>query len=233
MAHGVGMRADVLIQHLAAAYPEVTHGRWKAEACLPASAMALRVLAAFAIRARAVPVQLMCYNPAWAARLLEERPAPRSPEEAREWAEAGCYSVGIGFPMSPTANDPGHWNAHMVVVTDSPLLQTQVLIDLTLGQAARPAKGMDLAPTLIYPVVPGFEDGAPVMLQDVQGSLLAYSRHPNPPPWESLHTWSPYYDSVTETRFMRALTERGVPMTTPEAVPPPPRMRKVRRRPVT
>jgi hypothetical protein len=93
------------------------------------------------------------------------------------------YQVDIG---DPTAMRPGGWPGHLVAVLDR-----RWLVDLSLGQAARPALGIDVGPIAAAiddpePFLRGRSDLAGV----VRDSLVVYRSRPTDRTYRVGRAWS-------------------------------------------
>lgn len=117
------------------------------DACIAATRVAIHALAEKRVPARALHVSVVAYNPPY-RELLEARHAdpegwdslPHDEKERLtvEWRERGAWSVLLGFGADPRAKRPGY-DGHVVAI-----VKERWLLDLTIGQAARPHKGIHL-----------------------------------------------------------------------------------------
>lgn len=147
-------------------------------ACIEATKIGVAVLADVGVPAAPITVQTVAYNPA-AAQLL--RTNPDGLQAAMAAADpgdlAGPWLVGVGMRgQRPVAQD--RWPGHLVIG----VRRHGLVVDLTVDQASRPARGMTLGPA-VFAVPPddlwwsggvthGFQAG------DTGQCVLAVTAHP-------------------------------------------------------
>jgi hypothetical protein len=106
------------------------------DSCIISTAVAIDVLQHFGFHARPLSVRTKIYNAA-AVDCMKKRLLPR-PDQIQEWSEKyGAWTVGIGFGEKQS---PSKWPGHLVVLCED------ILIDVSLDQAARPQHNMNLTP---------------------------------------------------------------------------------------
>jgi len=134
--------------------------------CLTTTRVGLETLRYFGIDSRPLVTQSVAANAAWVA-WQASGAGGEMPDEA--------WSVASGFVPS---EGPG-LNAHVV------LLVGDELLDLDAGAAARPPRGIHVAPTERLPWDP--EHGASRDLEE--GGVLVYLPHPHPPQFKHTPDW--------------------------------------------
>jgi hypothetical protein len=92
-------------------------------------------------------------------------------------------ALGIGFGRDDRQERPG-WDGHLVAI-----LESTVLVDLTLDQASRPEKNIVLHPG--WSVVPtSFLAGRDMAQCDMNGSRVSYSAMPADRSFTSAGDWT-------------------------------------------
>ncbi len=156
--------------------------RYRPDGCIAAARVLVDVFDRLHVRCRPLAVTVDVFNPAMVARATAEGGRlPADTEEYQRWiVESGCWWLTLGGASDP---EPGKWPGHVgVVVWES------VLIDLTLQQASRPARGILLAPAAVQ-VCPAFLAGSESRVVTMGGSELHYVARPehksfmNAPDW--------------------------------------------------
>jgi hypothetical protein len=143
--------------------------RFRPDSCIVSTRIAIDVLDYFGIKAKALPVKLGAYNPlAWES--VEKGVEP-------DW-NGGAWGVGIGTasPIAFTRQSPSGVDGHLVA-----LVEDTTLLDLSIDQASRPAKGITLAPYFgaIRPEnLAGFEEGEGLVFRVDGDCRIVYWRHP-------------------------------------------------------
>src|SRR5262249_29776146 len=116
--------------------------RYRPDSCIAAARVLVDVFDRLHVRCRPLSVVVDVFHPAMVARAaLEGGRLPETTEEYQRWvAESGCWwlTLGMGEPR------PGRWAGHVAVVA-----WDAVLLDLTLPQASRPQRGIELAPLAV------------------------------------------------------------------------------------
>jgi hypothetical protein len=153
--------------------------------CVAGTALGIGVLEHFGIPAEPLPVRLMIWN-ALASRFIAEKGTlPMNGDPDWEGAvKEGAWTLGVGWP-NPTG-EPSKWDGHLVIVAPG------VMIDLTLGQVNRPAKGIQLsASRFVWPDNATVGMRIPITRED--GLTVVYSpssdsRWKAAPPWKDRNT---------------------------------------------
>jgi hypothetical protein len=106
--------------------------------CIFATRVAIEVAAYFGIEARAVAVQVLLVNAAFAKHIAEDD------ADCRKWAGIdGSHSVGIGFGYLKGQPVDNTWNGHLIAVADG------CFGDFSIQQAERPDKGIATGPGVV------------------------------------------------------------------------------------
>ena len=107
--------------------------------CIAATAITLGVFRSLGIRAEPFSCRVVIFNRAFIDRSERAGRVPQTPAEVREWTGDGLsWSLGVGWPAPHLTGWPGHLVA----------LVEDALIDASIEQANRPAKGIVLPPVL-------------------------------------------------------------------------------------
>lgn len=118
--------------HLLAEYGRAEILKWfKPDSCIASTKVAMKVLSHFKIPARPKCFTLEIMNPVY-RELFDKHGHPQK-EQAEEWLAQGAWEVII--------SDHNGEIGHVVAIADE-----QFLIDLSLDQASRPQKQMELEP---------------------------------------------------------------------------------------
>jgi hypothetical protein len=137
---------------------------FRTDSCIVSTRIAIDVLQHFKIKAEAISVSAMVCNPVHVAKVKEIGRQPLTEEEAQEWANNGAWDVLIGPPKEPGIG-------HVVALTD-----TRILIDLSIDQANRPHKNIQVGPLATY-VKDDFIDGKNIHLENTpNGGVIIYRR---------------------------------------------------------
>ena len=134
---------DVIAALMKVARP-VIRTTFRQDSCIPSTRIGIDVLAYFGLKAVPMPLFMLIYNDeamklieGGKAAQLQELMHSRGPDEP-----GGPWSVGVGAEI---ANSSG-WAGHLVVG----LPEYRVLIDLSIDQASRPHKGIDLPIPMLF-----------------------------------------------------------------------------------
>jgi hypothetical protein len=145
---------------------------FRPDSCIASTAVALDTLAVFGIGARPLNTEAQILNAPLVARLDAGEALPSGEAAQLAWMDSfGGWSLGLGMGLDA---NPGHWPGHLVC-----WLNSGAFIDLSLDQASRPEKGIELTPGLFTPP-PGFERGgvpAPFLLPG--GTACIYEARPH------------------------------------------------------
>jgi len=109
------------------------------DCCIEATWIAIEVLRRFGAEAVPLPVQVALFNgPAWRLHGLGFR------IDGLAWKTQSAWSVGVGYG---TTSAPDRWNGHLVAIV--PTDDGDWLLDLSIGQAHRPGRNLDVGPMLL------------------------------------------------------------------------------------
>ena len=131
------MHPLTVIQHLVALARPIILTQYDPDSCIGSTRIGIDVLAHFGIEAHPEPTRAFVANKHLLRRLQREGGKFTPPFRGNEW------SVGVGWPPTTPPKKPGY-NGHLVIIV--PYNGREVLIDLTLDQAYRPAKGIHAKP---------------------------------------------------------------------------------------
>jgi len=159
-------KLKALMDSACAVFPRL----YRPDGCIAAGRVLLRVLERLHVRARALPVVVEVANPVLVELIERHGRCYETAEEAQRWADAGAWQVSLGLP--DTEPQPGRWPGHLVVVA-----WEGVVLDLTLPQCNRPAKGIRLAPVAVR-VPPEWLTGEGEQCFEMNGSQIAYVARP-------------------------------------------------------
>jgi hypothetical protein len=116
------------------------------DTCILAAAALADALAALGCgRADPIPVSFIACNPPMTRAIFELGRAP-SEDEMRAMLDAAPDRYTIGVAPGLRAEKPNRWDGHLVLGW-----RDRLLLDSTLGQAARPAWGLHLGPLVAAP----------------------------------------------------------------------------------
>ena len=178
------VRRRAILEALAALARPLILERFGPSSCIASTAIGIDVLRRFGIGARPLPVRVEIYNPALAAALAAGNEPPTDPAARPAWMDAfGGWSIGLGMGGD---EEPGKWPGHLVCWVDSP----PVFVDLSLDQASRPARQIELG-TAVFEPLPGFERGdqlAPFALPN--GCLCRYQAVPAQQEFRRVPDWA-------------------------------------------
>lgn len=127
----------------------------------------------------------MCVNATAVARAvlnLYAIPALPMVTQIQVQSDDSKYVVENGPP--PYGYSEDGWDGHLV------LIAMGFLLDLSVGQFSRPDHGIEMQPTLVAPVPPGFVKGASALLINMPKGRIGYVAHPNNKSYEPLPGWS-------------------------------------------
>jgi len=121
---------------------------FSANSCINSTRVLIEVFRRCGLVARPFAVRVMVFSRAFAERAEREGRIPQSDDELHAWCDQpGVYSVGIGFgvPNMP----PDRWAGHLVLRAG-----LHYLLDATISQASRPARGIHMPDVVLLDDVP-------------------------------------------------------------------------------
>jgi hypothetical protein len=177
------LRRPVLSAFLATMVP-LLRQEFRADCCIAAVRLTQAILAGFDLEVTPLPVQVAIFNAAFVRRIERGESWPASAEESRRWAdEDGAWTIGIGG--GPPR--PGHWPGHLVAMIGG---TPQLLCDLTLPQANRPARQIIL-PALLHSVpAPPNGPGVAWWGTTINGATVMYYTDPANQSYRTSHDWA-------------------------------------------
>jgi hypothetical protein len=155
---------------------------FRKDSCIASVKVACEVLAHHHLIAEPLVVRVMVFNPAFVARIESGADFPESGEIVRQWFEEdGSWTLGIGYGE----RQPNSWPGHLVAV----LREQRLMIDLSLDQACRPEKGIDLVPS-VFDVQDTFLSGEETLVQEINGSVVKYNAFPDDRSYRISPNWT-------------------------------------------
>jgi hypothetical protein len=149
----------------------------KPDVCVGATRIACLALAEVGIKASPLPVRVQAMSARYRAALVGgEIAAVSSEEEAQRLAAEGAHMVDIGHPHNEgriRSDGSRGYNAHLVA-----LVERRWVLDLTIPQVNRPAKGIWFEP-LHFAATREFMGGTPLVFRNDEGATLVYVRVEN------------------------------------------------------
>lgn len=148
------------------------------DVCVLATRLACLALGEVGIKASALPTRFDGYSPAYVQGVKDGTIAEdvtTTPEDLARLREHGAWTVKIGHPENEGVARPDGrrgYNGHLVT-----LVERRYVLDLTIGQASRPSKGMFFMPHW-FRATPEFMAGEPVVFES-DGSMATYIRIDN------------------------------------------------------
>jgi hypothetical protein len=146
-----------------------------ADSCIACTRIAVDTLRTFGVRAKPLAVEVVIHNADAAAHI--ERGEPEAAQH-----DPAAWSLQLGF----VPDDLGDhiYNGHVVC-----LVEQRRILDLTLGQASRPERGVNLGPGVFGPLPSDFEttgSSFPV----TGGCVAVYRPHTNERGFLPLPHWA-------------------------------------------
>ena len=139
------------------------------DSCINSTRVLLEICRAYGLAADGFPVRTQVFSRAFMQRAHREGRLPED-HELRSWcAQPGVWSVGIGYGTPEM--DATRWPGHLVLRAGR-----SYLIDATISQASRPARGIAMPDMLVIDAVPPeFWRGHGIVTADTpDGSWLRY-----------------------------------------------------------
>jgi hypothetical protein len=191
------------LRRVLAAAPPVLAKYFRPDCCIGATRIAIDVLAGFGVDAVPMPCEVLVFNPAYRANVEAGRRA-KDVGEMEAFGD-GSWTVGVGFGEDPR---PGCWPGHLVAGVPS----LGLVLDLTITQADRPARGIVLEPLLVAPS-PAAVDGRGYCWFDVNGCAVGYRFLRAAPDWRGSRDWCDAGRSRKPAAEIAAAVRRGAPTT--------------------
>jgi hypothetical protein len=120
------------------ARPEIL--KWyRPDSCIASSRVVFDLLRHYGMKPLAMACHVRVLNAALLKRIEKEGRHPKDEAEIRKWSRGdGSWNIGIGGTGQAR---PHRWDGHLVV-----LAYRQVMIDVSIDQANRPRKNIELKP---------------------------------------------------------------------------------------
>jgi hypothetical protein len=164
------------------------HGRpeilkeFRADSCIVSTIIGIDVLSHFNVLANPLPVQVTIWNPAFCKRIQAGQPFPKDIQELDVWVkEDGAWNVGLGLGGDP---EPGKWPGHLAVLAEG-----KYLIDLSLDQASRPHRNINLEPLGML-VTEEFVTGKEPKIIQINDCVLRFLASPGNLGYSKSSDWS-------------------------------------------
>lgn len=120
--------------------------RYRPDSCIAATRILVDVLTELHVPVRPLAVTVHIFNQAFVERSDQEGRLPSGPDELNCWlTECGAWSIGLGELDPDSVPEPGRWNGHLAAVAWG-----HILVDLTVAQANRPAKNINLPALVVH-----------------------------------------------------------------------------------
>jgi hypothetical protein len=153
----------------------VLRRHFKEDSCINSTRVLLEVFRGYGLAASPFAVRALIFSKGFVDRVAREGYIPQGDAEVRQWcAQPGVYSVGIGFgvPGMP----PDRWPGHLVLRAGK-----HYLLDATISQASRPARGIRMPEMAFLDSVPlEFWRGQGVAISESpDGSMIRYEPDPS------------------------------------------------------
>lgn len=176
---------DALLLRLLQVAPPVLARVYAPDSCIAATQLLCTLLPRLGYPVTPCPVIVTVYNAAFVARYQRLGHLPATPAETRHWATTtGAWWLGLGYPTG--RHDPARWAGHLAALVTA--ADRAYLLDLTLGQATRPAYAIQLEPVLV-PVPAAFARGRRPAITAVNGCLVHYQGQPTNQEYRTAPDW--------------------------------------------
>jgi hypothetical protein len=138
------------LERFAQAFQRIAPRYYREDCCIASARIAREVLTKHLHFPRVRPLVVLAtiVNPI----LVAKGRLPKTDEEAHQWQEEGCWMVELGYRGD--RKDPTRWPGHLAT-----LVGENALLDLTVMQAHRPHKGIELVEPFLLEVSPNFVTG--------------------------------------------------------------------------
>jgi len=169
---------DKTIRSLLLAAPPIYRKVFRPDCSLEGTCIAIEALAYFGVPATAMSASLWAFNP-YAVKVVETEGLLTSENpKAEEHLEAGYHAAWVGKTGDVV---PGRWDGYLVIVTD------KHLVDLTIGNAGVPEKGLPLA-AMSLERPESFDQPAGYELPG--GAKVLYTFYPTDTSYKQARNWS-------------------------------------------
>ena len=156
------------------------------DCCIAIARINQIILEAYHFKVIPLTVQIEIFNEAF----VEKGRPPKDEHEAKAWAEEGVWKIVLGYRKQPLK--PGMWPGHLVSIVNN-----QYMLDISITQANRPHKNINLQPLAITTV----SYDKPLCIRD-QNTYLFYDFFPDDKSFYQKPDWqSPHQNIVREIEF--------------------------------
>lgn len=133
------LQAPAVLQAMIQVARPIILERYTSDCCIESTAIAIEVLRRFGAEAVPLPVSVALFNAsAWRMHALGFK------IDGVDWRTQSAWSVGVGYGEQSA---PGRWSGHLVAIV--PTDDGDWLLDLSIGQAHRPGRDLDVGPMLL------------------------------------------------------------------------------------
>ena len=183
---------------------------FREDSCINSTRVLLEVFRALRLDASPFSVRAMVFSKAFVQRVGAEKHMPGSEAELRAWtSDPDIYSVGVGFGSIHMPKDG--WPGHLVLRAGH-----DRLLDATISQASRPARGIHMPDMLVVEDVPArFWRGRGVVVREIpDGSIVRYEPNAKNNGYIASPGWSlrPHAEGAAYQEIMALLQAGGGPL---------------------
>ena len=162
----------------------------RVDSCILSTKAMCMIARGLGLRARPLTVETTIVNPVFAT-WIRARPlgTPIPDDVAYRLGDEGGRFVVVGDRTEPAK--PGFWSGHLVAIVDSPYVTAPPrLIDLSIDQAHRPKKRINLTGPITFPVEhTEFLQGTAEAHYNLDDLLIVYVAHPNDNSYSDSPDW--------------------------------------------
>lgn len=179
---------------------------YRSDSCIASAWIVCATLRHFGFNAKPMGVHCEVFNAEYIRALaIGARPpnADEPPEQITAWFEKhGAHSISLGA-LTPGAPTWATEAAHVVVLSGA------YLIDTSVDQASRPAKGIDLPPAIFARMPVEWAKGGVWQIMPMPGGgMIRYRAHPNEHGWVKSVSWQDDgYDRRVRDKIVSTLVE--------------------------
>ena len=157
--------------------PKIILRKFKEDCCIAATRILIEVLKKFHFKdLKPLTVEANIFNEVY----LKKGRLPQSDEEAQTWLTEGAWQIVLG---DRELQLPNKWPGHLVVI-----LNNKHMIDLSLFQANRPHKNINMEP--LCAIVPeGFVKGEDHCSLIFKNCLMTYISFPQDNTYQKAKDW--------------------------------------------
>lgn len=158
--------------------------------CILTARVTLELLKHYKVPARAIPMKVAIFNERMVERISKEGRMPKDTSEGEQWAKQdGSWGLAIGYTGAVM---DGHYDGHLGVLVHYKVNSEDediggILLDLAIGQASRPSRGIVLEP--LSSSVPAQFLSGEAFLASCNGCVLNYTYFPESHEWTRTPDW--------------------------------------------